>query len=329
MPNKRSPRHGSMGVWPRKRAIRETPRIRSWTNKKEPGLLGFVGYKAGMTHVHYINNRKASITKGEELQSPVTIVECPPLKLAAVRFYKNTIKGRTVSTEIHFKADKELARKKTMPKKLDDKKLDTIKPEEYDDLVVLLYTQPKLTGIGKKKPAFFEMGLGGSKEDKLTWVKEHIGKEIPVSEVLQEGQQYDTIAVTTGRGFQGPVKRFGIGLKSHKAEKSRRNPGSLGGWKGHGHFMYRVAHAGQTGYHRRTEYNKWLLKILESPKEINPKGGIVRYGLVKNTCLLFKGSIQGPKKRLVRINVGQRPANRIPKEAPDITNISLASPQGV
>lgn len=329
MPNKRSPRHGSMQVWPRKRAKKETPRIRSWVSKKEAGLLGFVGYKAGMTHVLYVDNRKNSTTKGEEIQCPVTVIECPPLKIAAVRFYKSSLSKRTASTEIHFKADKELAKKKIMPKKYDDKKLDSIKPEDFDDLTVLLYTQPKLTGIGKKKPEIFETALGGSKEDKLNWVKEHIGKEIPVSEVLQEGQQYDTVAVTKGRGFQGPVKRFGIGLTESKSEKARRGPGSLGGWCGQGHFMYRIAHAGQMGYHRRIDYNKWLLKILEKPEEINPKGGFLRYGLVKNSCLLVRGSVQGPAKRLVRINVGRRPNKKLPQEAPSITFISIESPQGV
>jgi len=42
----------------------------------------------------------------------------------------------------------------------------------------------------------------------------------------------DSKTFTKGKGFQGPVKRFGISLRSHKSEKVIRGPGSLGPWKG-------------------------------------------------------------------------------------------------
>ncbi len=290
-----------MQVWPRKRAKRPYARVRSWSAPKAgPGLLGFAGYKAGMTHVMAVDTGKNSPTKGELIAIPVTVLECPPLKLYSVRAYVTDAYGKHVKTEVVLETDALIARK-VRTKKAQAEKLKELKPEDYADITVIVATQPSKTGIGKKKPELFEMGLGGTNEEKLAWIAEHVGKPIPVTEVFKEGDYLDTHAVTKGKGFQGPIKRFGIGLKSHKSEKSRRNPGSLGGWSGQQHFMYRIAHAGQTGYHLRTQYNNQVLKIGSAPEEVNPAGGFLRYGEVKNDFVLVKGSVQGPKKRLVTL----------------------------
>jgi len=82
------PRSGSMQFWPRKRAKKETPRVRSWAKSDEPSILGFAGYKAGMTHILFTDNRPNSKTKGEEVSFPVTVIECPPIKIASIRLYK-------------------------------------------------------------------------------------------------------------------------------------------------------------------------------------------------------------------------------------------------
>ena len=91
--------------------------------------------------------------------------------------------------------------------------------------------------------------------------------------------------------------------------------------------MYRNAQAGQTGYHQRIEFNKWILKISDKPEEINPKGGFLRYGNVKSEYMIVKGSVQGPKKRLIRFNVPKRPDKNVPKEAPSIVHTNLESKQ--
>ena len=44
------PRKGSVAFSPRKRAAKETPRIKSWPQTDDPQLLGLAGYKDGMTH---------------------------------------------------------------------------------------------------------------------------------------------------------------------------------------------------------------------------------------------------------------------------------------
>ena len=81
------------------------------------------------------------------------------------------------------------------------------------------------------------------------------------------------------------------------------------------------------GYHTRTEYNKWLMKIGEKGEDVNISGGFVRYGLVKNNYLLVRGSVGGSKKRLIRMKVAKRPNKQIPTQAPTIEKISLRSQQ--
>ncbi len=288
-----------MQFWPRKRANRPVARVRSWAKSDKAELLGFAGYKAGMTHVLVEDTRPKSLTKGEKITLPVTVIECPPIKIATVRFYKRNI-GLKLVSEVFLKPDKDLSKKINLPKK-EATKLEDMNTDEFDEIRVNVHTMPKLTGIGKKKPEFFEIALGGGKEEALSFVKENVGKEISVKDIFSQGQLVDTHVITTGKGYQGPVKRFGVAIRSSKSEKVKRAAGSIaGGWKAHGHMMYRVPDAGQMGYHTRTEYNKQIIAIIDEPSQVNPKGGFVRYGDVKNTFVLIKGSVAGPKKRIIR-----------------------------
>ena len=319
MPKPHRPRHGSMQFWPRVRAKRESSRVRTWKSSSEAKLMGFAGYKAGMGHVIYTDNKPHSMTKGEDIACPVTIVECPPIKLIGIQFYKNSSYGlKTVSQIFAQNLDKNLERTLQMPKKNQGKEA-----QDFDDLRLIVHTQPSLTGIGKKAPEVFQIGIGGNKEDKLKFAKENLGKEVAISDVFKEGQLIDIHAVTKGKGFQGPVKRFGVNIRSHKSEKTKRGPGSLGPWKGQGHVMYRVAHAGKMGYHLRTHYNQWLMKISSKPEEVKSSSGLQNYGNVKNSYVLIKGSVQGPKKRLVMLTSPIREPSKSYKESPSIQRIIL------
>lgn len=327
MPKTRNPRHGSLQFWPRKRARRPYPRIRHFPYSEEIKALGFAGYKVGMTHAVIVDNRPNSMTKGEELFTPITVIECPPLKIAGMRFYKGTLNGPVVAGDVYGKVDKELKRKSCLPKKEHFDKLNSYESnlKDFSDIVLLAYTQPRLTGIGKKKPEIFELAIGGSIEDKLKYAKEKIGKEIKVNEVFKEGEQLDVFAVTKGKGYQGPIKRFGISLRQSKSEKGVRSVGNVGSWTGP--RSWTVAHAGQMGYHSRMERNKWLIKIKENPVEINPKGGFLHYGLVKTPYILIKGSIPGSAKRLIRFAAASRKNRGLVEQAPTLEYISLETKQ--
>ena len=321
----RTPRQGSMQYWPRKRAADIVAHVRTWPSIKEVKLTGFAGYKVGMTHVLIVDNRTTSITKGEEVQFPVTVLECPPVKVAAVLLYQKDAYGTHCVGQINAeKLDKEVERKMNVAKKPGKAANET----NLSEVRVLVHTQPKLTGIGKKSPEVFELGLGGTKpEEKLVYAKSLLGKEVKVSDVFAEGQLVDSVSITKGKGLQGPVKRFGLALRSHKSEKTKRGPGSLGPW--HGFRGYRSPHQGQMGFQQRMEFNKQILRIAtQETKHINPKGGFVRYGVVKNQYLLIKGSLGGAHKRLITLTAPRRASNlKLPKDAPTLAYVSTSSKQ--
>lgn len=330
MPKPHQPRHGSMQFWPRKRANKPYARVRSFAKTGE-GLLAFAGYKMGMTQVKAFDSYKNSITKNESIALPVTILECPPVRIYSVRGYrKDTYGTKVVKETIVAGKDKHLARKVPHKKHAENPAalLDSF-PADLDDVTVLVSTQPSMTGTGQKKPQIFEVGLGGkTPAEKIAAAKALVGRDIKASELFKEGEYADFHAVTTGRGFQGPIKRFGINLKPHKTEKGRRRPGNIGAWFGQQHTMYRVAFAGQMGFHQRVQYNNQILKITDKPEEVNLEGGFMHYGTGKpgNEFLVVKGSIPGPKKRMITILKPIRLKRSIP--APAIEEIALASQQG-
>jgi len=323
MPTKRSPRKGSMQFWPRKRAARPYARIRKYSNvKMECTLLGFAGYKAGMLQAVFSDNAPTSITKGEEVVMPVTIIECPPLRIAAIRFYSISNGKERVANEVLVATnDKDLARRLSLPKESFEKKLGELgsKISEFSDVRAMVYTKPGLTGIGKKKPEVFETGLSGTAQEKLDYLKARIGKDISVSEILSDGQNVDIHAVTKGKGIQGPVKRFGVAIRAHKSEATKRGPGSLSDWCSQGKIMYRVAHAGQMGYQLRTEYNKLILKV--GKEQISPKCGFPHYGKLRNPYVLIKGSVAGSRNRLVRLNFPIREKKKTVEGAYQLKNL--------
>lgn len=322
----RSPRHGSMQFWPRVRATRQYANVKAWAKDSKDPVLGFIGYKAGMTHILGIDTRKNAISKGEEIVMPVTVIECPPMKIAGIRLYVKKYLRKQPATEILFKLDKEMSRQIVLPKKtFDHNSLDKLNANDYIDAKLLVYAQPKLTGIGKKRPEFMEVGMSGSVADKIKFAKDNHDKELTVDKLFKEGECVDIHAVTTGKGLQGPVKRFGVAFKQHKTEKGVRRVGTLGPWSGQGHIAYRVPRAGQMGYHLRTEHNKQILKISNKPEEVNPKGAFLNYGNVKSSFILIKGSVAGPQKRAI---VFTKPIRlKMQRTIPTITTISKESKQ--
>ncbi|MGV8162958.1 MAG: 50S ribosomal protein L3 [Candidatus Nanoarchaeia archaeon] len=329
MPKPKRPRFGSMGVWPRVRAKRMYPRVRSVAKLKEAKLLAFPAYKAGMTRIFAVNTDKNKRMGGQEEVLVTTILECPPIRIASIRLYTRDNKADKVVSQLNFKTEKEFSRVSNVPKekfaKVED--LDKLNPEEYTDITVQVYTTPKAIEL-KKKPETFEISLGGTNKEKIEFVKNHFEKNILITDVFKEGHFVDAHGITTGKGFQGPVKRFGVGLKGHKSEKGQRAVGSLGGWSRQGHVMYRVAHAGQMGFHQRVQYNNLIMKISDKPELINPKGGFIRYGEVKSTFAIIKGSIMGPKKRMIVLTEPIRLKKKAAYTPESIKYISTRTQQG-
>ncbi len=326
---RKRPRRGSLSYWPRKRAKRIVPIIKNWARPKKTNILGFAGYKAGMTSAFFIDNRPKSPTKGEEIKSPVTVIETPALKIASVRLYTKTAYGLKAISEVWAeKLDKELSRAIIMPKK--KKTLEDLKSKlsEAVEVRIIVYTQPKTSGLGKKKPELIEIPVGGTLEEQFNFASSNLGKDIKISDVFKDGEFVDVHAISKGKGFTGDIKRFGIRLESHKAEFGRRHRATMGpitpskvGWW--------IAQPGQLGFQKRTEYNKQILKISNiKDLQANPVSGFSRYGIVKGDYVLVAGSVPGPKKRLIVLSHTIRPRKTMHIQAPEITQVSTRSQQG-
>ena len=313
-----------MQYWPRVRSKRPIARVRSWSKSTKDPILGFIGYKAGMTHVLGIDTRKTSLSKGEEMAVPVTVIECPPMRIAGFRLYKKKYLKIQPYKDVILRSDKMLSRKMNVPKAHHDiKVLDDAK--DILDIKILAYTQPSLAGVSKKTPEVMEVGLGGSIEEKIRFIRENHDKELLISNIFKEGEYVDLHAVTKGKGTQGVIKRFGVALKVHKTEKGVRRVGTLGAWSGQGHTLYRVPHPGQMGYHMRTEHNKQIFKISTKPEEVNPKGAFPHYGNVKSSYVIIKGSVAGAQKRAIILTKAYRV--HVAHQMPTLTSINTESKQ--
>src|SRR6056297_389684 len=287
-----APRHGSLAYMPRKRARYKKGRIRNWpeVDGGEPRFIGYAGYKAGMTHVYYIQDQEGSPHYGKEMMKAVTLIETPPLMLFGIKVYLRDEYGMNPIGEVLAPMDTlnaNLVRKIQLPypENYDsDKKIKELE-EKIEDLSTnlevrgLFYTQPWLvSGVPKKKPDVFEIKVSGGKDaqEQFSYTKENLGKELRVRDCVVEGSLVDTIAVSKGKGYQGVVKRFGIKLLTRKNRKGKRRVGCIGPWKP-ARVMYSVPREGQMGFHQRTEYRKRILKMSEDPDEVNPDGGFIKY----------------------------------------------------
>jgi large subunit ribosomal protein L3 len=223
---------GSRGFWPKKRASRIYGSVTTHPVSKEAAPLDFAGYKAGMTSVIVVDNRKASVTHGQEIVKPATVIDCPVISVAAIRLYRKTPYGLQTITDIWAdKFSKDLARKTHVPEKKGSKKRieDAEKDlEKITDIRLMVHTRPSDSGIGKKTPEMFEICIGGSTRDKWSYAKQKLGGEIKAEEIFKEGDWIDVKAVSKGKGYQGPVKRFGVKIRGRKHTKKRRHIGNIG-----------------------------------------------------------------------------------------------------
>lgn len=181
--------------------------------------------------------------------------------------------------------------------------------------VIRVLSHPKMSDIrhvGKIKAPLLEVQVNGGKvAEKLKWAREHLEKELRVSDVLSLGGFVDVIGVTKGKGFEGVTARYGCKKLPRKTHKGLRKVGCIGAWHPE-RVRWTIARAGQNGYHHRTEANKRILRIGKSAREckdnatteadvtqknITPLGGFPHYGEVLNDFVMLKGCTVGTKKR--------------------------------
>ncbi len=321
MPAVKRPKKGPIAFWPRRRAARIYPSVTSFPESDKPKVLGFAGYKAGMTNVILFDNRKGFPTFGQEISVPVTILECPPLKVVGIRAYEKNAKGLQAITEAwSTELPKELARKLKVKPKMEIQVANLEKVlQKISVLRFVVATQPVLTGVKKKTPEVFEIEIGGKDvKEKFDFAKQLLGKDANVSDVVKEGELVDVIAVSKGKGTAGPVERFGIRIQNRHAKQKLRHVGAIAQQVPR-RVRFTSRQAGQLGYQNRTELNKRVLKI-GSGSEVTPANGINRYGIVKSSYVLLSGSVPGPKKRLIFLRSPIRP-QKVKLQVPEIREV--------
>ncbi|MHA1330747.1 MAG: 50S ribosomal protein L3 [Candidatus Hodarchaeales archaeon] len=308
---KHAPHRGSL-CFRRKKARRHTSRIRTWPNSSEPKLLGFAGYKAGMTHIAMVNKDKRSPFYKQEQFIPVTVIETPPLVVFAIRTYITdgfTNQLRVQSQIWAEKLEKDLGRRIKIPKQKvkTQQQIELVKSEldKIAEIRVLAHTMPRNAGLPQKTPDIVELKVGGEVSEAFDYAVKILGNKVTLEDVYGSGEFVDVNATTKGKGFAGPVKRHGIKILPRKTRKGRRVVGCIGPWHP-ARVMWTVPRAGQLGYFARTEYNKQILKIGEDGEEVTPSSGFKRYGKVGQYCII-RGSVPGSTKRLIRIRNPVRP----------------------
>lgn len=322
------PRRGSKGYYPRVRSKRMQGDIRSWPVVEGPSRIqAFAGFKVGMTHVEMVDYRKSSVTAGQSIVAPVTVVEVPPLMVVGIRLYKENYDGLKVTYESWAEnLDKSLFRRINQPKEQKKKEV----PSDFSEVRLIVATNPnEVTGVPTKTPDIFEINVAGATNDeKLKYAQEKVGKTISFSEFSSGGKFVDVVGVTKGKGFTGHVERFGVKLLSKHNRKHRRMIGTLGPW--HPDWVRNtVPQAGQKGTHQRTFHNMRVIKFSAKDEEddINVKGGFPGYGMVRSDYVLIHGSVPGPSKRLIKFRdpARQRVAS---VDALTLSYISRESKQG-
>ena len=178
--------------------------------------------------------------------------------------------------------------------------------DRIHQLRVIAATQPHKAGVSKKNADILEIAIGGgSIPDQLEYAKGLFGERKGISDIFKLGETIDIIGVTKGKGFQGPVKRWGVRILQRKSRKTKRGVASIGPWKPR-RVMPGVPRAGQMGLHNRMERNKRILLMGSDFKRVTPAGGFKSYGNLQGDYVLLKGSVMGPAKRLITLRKASR-----------------------
>lgn len=282
-------------------------RIRTWPliNSEQPKLVGYAGFKVGCIQIVSIDDREKTPNHGKQLVSLGTVVATPPLSVIGIRGYYNDLYGAHALFDVYSPE---------MPKQVS--RLVTIKPKEdglqkvekllgkVSELCAIVAVFPHTIGLAQKKPHVFEIPVqGGDIKKQFDFLKGIFGKQVKINDVFEIGAHVDVASITKGKGWEGPITRWGVKKKQHKSRKSVRALGTLGPISPSS-IMYTVPRGGQRGFHQRVEYNKRIMIMSNTEKnefKINPAGGYKHFGFVNGDFVVLKGSVPGTYRRLVKL----------------------------
>jgi large subunit ribosomal protein L3 len=266
----------------------------------------------GTTHAITVDDREKTPNFGKPLFNPATVLAVPDAQVTGVRVYTRENGSLRALSEVFSKE---------LPKGLGVKSKEN--PEKFAEawrgqlakvnrVSALVSIAPRTAGLSQKKPVMLEICVGGGDvASQFDYAMNLLGKSIKFSEIFKAGSYVDVIAITKGKGYEGPVTRFGIKRKQHKSRKSVRAVGVIGPWHPAA-VMYTVARAGQRGFHQRTEIGKRILMIADAKETpITPPGGFLHFGEVNSDYVLLRGSVPGVSRRFV---VVRHPVREHPKK---------------
>merc|ERR1740115_180120 len=337
------PRNGHLGYLPKRRTKHHKGTIRTHPvdDKSKPvHLTAFMGYKAGMTHVvRAFEKREGRKTIRKDIVEPVTVIECPPIKVVGMVGYIETPRGlRALSTVWaqklpegvirrfykNYYVSKKKAFSKYAKKYEEDAKSrnhvnrDIQRITKYCSTVrVLVATQIDKLKFRQKKAHLMEIQVnGGDVAAKVSWAKKHFEQEIAVGSVFAQNEKVDTISITRGKGTTGVIKRFGVNRLPRKSHRGLRKVACIGAWHPSA-VKWTVARTGNQGYFHRTQLNQKVYRVGAGAdggvdnnaqtemdpdvKNITPLGGFPHYGIVNEDFVIVKGGVMGPRKRQITL----------------------------
>lgn len=359
-----APRHGSLAFLPKKRSSRHRGKVKSFP-KDDPSkpchLTGFLGYKAGMTHIVRDVDKPGSKLHKKEVVEAVTIIETPPIVAVGVVGYVETPYGlRTLTTVWAEHLSDEVKRRFYKNWYASKKKAFTKYAKKYVDgaadieaelarivkhcavVRLLVHTQMRKVKIGQKKAHLMEIQInGGSIADKVEYAKNLFERPISVGSVFNKDEMIDCIGVTKGHGFEGVVTRWGVTRLPRKTHRGLRKVACIGAWHP-ARVGYTVARAGQRGYFHRTQSNLKVYRMGAkddsksattafdlTEKSITPLGGFPHYGTVREDWMMLKGSVVGTKKRVITLRKSLYPqTSRAAQEQINLKFIDTSSKFG-
>ena len=305
-----APRRGSLAYRPRGRADSLIPRIRNWPQvaSDKPTMLGFPAFKAGTIHSITVDDRAKTPNFGKPLFNVSSVLSLPELEVKGLRLY-----GKVNGAEVA------LGEGKTPPA--------NVAAESVVRVSAVVSIVPADVGLSQKEPITIEIGVGGANtKSQIDYIGGLVGKKVKFAELFKPGMYVDVLGITKGKGFEGPVTRFGVKRKQHKSRKSVRAVGVIGPWHPAA-VMYTVARAGQMGFHQRTETGKRIL-LLGNGKEkpITPAGGFMHFGNVNGDYALLRGTVPGPARRFVMVRMPIRGfhKNQAPPQMVEVSTMARA-----
>jgi large subunit ribosomal protein L3e len=326
---------------------------------KKPHLTAFMTYKAGMTHIVRDVDRPGSKMNKKEIVEGVSILEAPPMVVCGFVGYVETPRGLRALTSVwagHLNEEVKRRFYKTFHKskkkaftKYQKRWTDATKEgaapmaseieraKKYCQVIrALCHTQIGKVKIGQKKAHIKEIQInGGSVEDKVNHVMGLFEQEVKIADVFTQDEMCDIIGSTRGHGYNGVITRWGCSRLPRKTHRGLRKVACIGTWHP-ARVQFQVPRAGQDGYHHRTEINKKIYRVGKNVKEdpagattendlteksITPMGGFAHFGEVSQDWVMIKGTVCGPKKRILTLRKSLLP--QVSRKATEVINLKF------